>query len=124
MNQTYPLIPRPGEAIELYEPRPRIAYTIEATAQMTDLPRHTILVYYKSGLISPVTGPEGGGYCFDEEAIRTLRRIGQLRSMPGMGVSGIKMILELMDEVERLRTELRFLRGYARPPIKKSKQEI
>jgi DNA-binding transcriptional MerR regulator len=123
MNQTYPLIPRPGEAIELYEPRPRIAYTIEATAQITDLPRHAILVYYKSGLISPVAGPEGGGYCFDDAAIRTLRRIGQLRSMPGMGISGIKLILELMDEVERLQTELRFLRDYAHSQTRKSKPE-
>lgn len=123
MNQTYPLIPRPGEAIELYQPRPRIAYTIEATAKLTDLPRHAILVYYKSGLISPVTGPEGGGYCFDHGAIRKLRRIGQLRSMPGLGVSGIKMILDLMDEVERLQTDLRFLREYARPQTTKSKPE-
>ena len=121
MNQTYPLIPRPGEAIEVYQPRPRIAYTIEATAQMAELPRHAILVYYKSGLISTVTGPEGGGYFFNDEAIRTLRRIAQLRAMPGMGIGGIKIILDLMDEVDRLQAELRFVRGYARPITKKSK---
>ena len=114
MNQTYPLIPKQGEAIQIYQPRPRIAYTIEATAQMTDLPRHAILVYYKSGLVSTVEGPEESGYFFNDEAIRTLRRIGQLRAMPGMSVSGIKMVLELMDEVDRLRSEIRFMRGYAR----------
>jgi len=75
------------------------------------VPRRGILLYYKRGLISPAVSPEGAGYCFNREAIRALRCIEHLRSMHGLSLNGIKMILELMNEVERLRTEVRFLRG-------------
>ncbi len=88
-----------------------MAYTIEATARITALPRHTILVYYKRGLVSPMADPQGGGYRFNDEAIRTLRRIEELRTTHGIGLRGIKMMLELMSEVERLHAELRDLRG-------------
>jgi len=60
-----------------------------------------ILMYYKLGLISPVTDPAREGYYFDAEGVRTLRRIEFLRSDCGVNLAGIKMILRLLDEVER-----------------------
>jgi DNA-binding transcriptional MerR regulator len=110
MTATYELIPKPEDALELFEPDPRTVYTIEATARLVDLPRHTILVYYKRGLVSPVAGPEGLGYCFNKAGIRRLRRIEHLRNIDGLNLNGIKMILGLMTEVERLQAEVRFLR--------------
>ena len=104
-------IPRQEAAIELYQPRPDTAYTIEVTARLTDLPRHAILVYYKHGLVSPVAASHESGYYFDDRAIRTLRRIGSLEATHGIGVSGIKMILSLMEEIEQLRSAIRVLRG-------------
>ena len=76
------------------------------------MPRRLIAVYYKHGLVSPVVDPDCGGFYFNDEGIRALRRIEYLRTTCGLNLGGIKMILDLMNEVERLRTDLRFLRGY------------
>jgi DNA-binding transcriptional MerR regulator len=104
------LMPAPPQAIQPFEPDPQTAYTIEATAYLVDVPRHTILVYCKHGLVSPVVDPACGGYYFNDEAIRALRRVEYLRTACGVNLAGIKMILDLMNKVERLQAEVRFLR--------------
>ena len=48
---------------------------------------------------------------FTEEAIFAVRRIEQLRMVHGLDVAVIKTLLGLLDEVERLRAEVRFLRS-------------
>ena len=47
---------------------------------------------------------------FNDEAIRILRRIEYLRTAYGLNLIGIKLIMDLLTEVERLREELRFRR--------------
>ena len=49
---------------------------------------------------------------FTEEAIYTLRRIEHLRTVQGLDLAWIKVMFDLLDEVERLRAELRFLRNH------------
>ena len=100
----------PVRAIQLFEPDPDVVYTIEAAERLTHVPRRMIAVYCRYGFISPVGAPEFGGYYFSFEGIRTLRRIEYLRSVCGINLTGIKLIQQLMDEVERLRTEARFPR--------------
>ncbi|MBV8900489.1 MAG: hypothetical protein JOY92_10325 [Verrucomicrobia bacterium] len=54
--------------------------------------------------------PACGAYYFNDEAIRTLRRVEHLRTNCGVNLAGIEMILDLMNAVERLQSEVRFLR--------------
>ena len=96
--------------LQLFEPAPEAVYTIEAAANLAHVGRHRILVYYKQGLVSPVVAPECGGYYFNDEGVRTLRRIEYLRTNRGINLAGTRMILELQNEIERLRNEVRFLR--------------
>ena len=98
---------RPRE-IELYEPPPDAVYTIEATSQLVDIPRHTILVYCKHRLVMPVIDARNRGYFFDREGIRTLRRIEALRVVCGDHFAGIRIILDLTKELERLQAAVRF----------------
>jgi DNA-binding transcriptional MerR regulator len=95
-------------ALQLFEPDARAVYTIEMVAQLAEVPRRLIVLYCKLGLVSPVRDPASCGWCFSDEAIRIVRRIEYLRSACGVNLAGIKLILGLMDEVERLREELRF----------------
>ena len=95
-------------ALQVFEPDARTVYTIETVAQLAQVPRRLIVLYYKLGLVSPVRDPASSGWCFDDETIRIVRRIEYLRSACGVNLTGIKLILELIDEVERLREELRF----------------
>src|SRR5579871_994046 len=87
--------------VQRFEPEKDVVYTIEAAGHIAHTPRRTIVMYYKLGLISPVSDPSREGYYFDAEGIRTLRRIEFLRSDCGVNLAGIKMILRLLDEVER-----------------------
>ncbi|SPE59958.1 MerR family transcriptional regulator (modular protein) [Verrucomicrobia bacterium] len=95
--------------LQLFEPDPDAIYTIEAAANLAQVGRHRILVYYKQGLVSPVVAPECGGYYFNDEGVRTLRRIDYLHTNRGINLEGTRMILQLQNEVERLRSEVRFL---------------
>ena len=110
MNTVHDPMSEPECALQLFEPDPQAVYTIEVTAHLVDVPRRMVLVYCKLGLVSPVVDPGCGGYYFNDEAIRILRRIEYLRNVCGINLPGIKMILDLVNEAERLRAEVRFLR--------------
>ena len=107
MNHTSEI---PSRALQLFEPDSESVYTIESAANLAHLGRRRILVYYKRGLLSPIVDPETGGYYFNEDAIRALRRIQHLHDDLGINISGIKIIFDLLNEVERLQNEVRFLR--------------
>lgn len=94
----------PPHEIELFEPLPNALYTIEATAQIVDVPRRAVVRYYKLGLLSPALNP-ARGYYFDRDGIRRLRRIEALRPLCCDALASLKIILRLMDEVERLSTQ-------------------
>jgi MerR family transcriptional regulator, heat shock protein HspR len=96
------------KALQVFEPDARTVYTIEMVAQLAQVPRRLIVLYYKHGLVAPVRDPASSGWCFDEETIRIVRRIEYLRSACNVNLAGIKLILGLTQEVERLRQELRF----------------
>jgi DNA-binding transcriptional MerR regulator len=97
-------------AVQLYEPDPEAVYTLELAERLAQVPRRTIVVYYKHGLVPTVKDPTEAGFYFNDEGIRVLRRIEHLRRGFGINLVGVKIILALMEEAERLRAEARFLR--------------
>jgi len=60
-------------ALQVFEPGSRAVYTIEVAAQMAQVPRRSIVLYYKHGPVAPVTDPAGAGWYFDDEAVRIVR---------------------------------------------------
>ena len=103
-DQSAPTTPPP------FEPMEDNVYSIETVVQITQTPRHQIAVYCRHGLISPVTAPEREGWWFDNEAIRMLQRLERLRVDYDLNLAGLRVISELLREVERLREEVRGLR--------------
>ena len=87
-------------------------YAIEAVAEITHVSRRLIVVYCQHGLVSPVAQPDQSEWLFDEEAIHRLRHIEHLRSEYGMNMAGVRMILDMLSELEQLREEVRFRRGH------------
>jgi DNA-binding transcriptional MerR regulator len=73
-------------------------YTLEILAETTGVSTQTIVQYQQHGLIRPE---------FDDETIRALRRIEHLRETCEMNLHGLKLLTQLLDEVEQLRDELR-----------------
>lgn len=98
----------PSREIQLFEPQADELYTNETTSRIVDVPRRTILIYCKHHLLSPATGTTDHGYCFNGDAIRTLRRIEALRTVCGNDFAGIKIILDLTAALERLRSDIRY----------------
>ena|SRR5260370_10358881 len=96
------------QAMQPVEHSTHATYTIEAVANLAQVPRRLIVLYYKHGLVVPSSDLPDRGWYFDDQAIHILRRIEYLRTTCGMNLAGIKLILNLMKEVERLREEVRF----------------
>ena len=99
-------------SLSLCEPEPGVLYTIERVAQFAGMPRRSIVLCARHGLVAPALDPAETGWCFNVEALRTLRRIEMLRAMHRLDVAGVKLLLELMSEIERLREEVRSSRGW------------
>jgi len=81
------------------DPAEPATYSLDMIAEITGVSSQTILNYQEQGLLPPAG--------FDDEALHTLRRIDYLRSTCETNLSGIRLILDLLDQVETLRTELR-----------------
>lgn len=96
--------PRHGPLIE---PDPEATYTLNVVAGVCGVSSHTIVHYHEQGLIRSIADDDSGAECFDDETVRRLRRIEYLRQTYGMDIAALKLTLNLMDEVDRLRSELR-----------------
>ena len=91
----------------LVEADPDATYTIDLVAELTGVSSQTILQYQEHGLISPVAGSESAAHQFDADALRALRRLEHLRTTCEMNLSGLKLMLSLLEEVDALRNALR-----------------
>lgn len=99
-----------GLALELFQPNPNVLYSLDATAHLAGVPRRSILIYCRAGLVRPVFQPPHGVMAFTEQAIYTVRRVEDVRAAHGLDVTSVKTMFDLLDEVEQLRAEVRFLR--------------
>jgi DNA-binding transcriptional MerR regulator len=82
-------------------------YTLDVLCRLVGISSQTILHYQEHGLIGPAgsAGPAAGR--FDDETLRTLRRIEHLRDHYEMNLRSLKFTLGLLHELERLRDEMR-----------------
>lgn len=90
----------------VYEPDEHPAYTTEVCARITGVSTETIVRYREQGLIQPIPNSNR----FDDETLRTVRKLEHLRSTCGVNDTGLKLILSLMNEVESLRETIRTFR--------------
>jgi MerR family transcriptional regulator, heat shock protein HspR len=80
-------------------------YVISVAAELTGLHPQTLRTYDRLGLVSPGrTG--GGGRRYSWRDIEMLREIAEL-SAAGIGLEGVRRILELEDHVTALQVRLR-----------------
>jgi MerR family transcriptional regulator/heat shock protein HspR len=82
-------------------------YSLELVAELAGTETSAVLHYREIGLISTVPAQSPDPLLFDLECLRRLRRIEHLRSTCGVNDAGLKLILDLLHEVECLREERR-----------------
>ena len=80
-------------------------YTLDVLCELVGVSSQTIVHYQEHGLI--VSAGASSARRFDDEALRALRRIEHLRSHYEMNLRSLKFTLGLLQELERLRDDLR-----------------
>ena len=86
-----------------------LAYTLDVIAELAGVEATTVVHYHEQGFLRPVTPDGGGDLRFDVEGLRLLRRMEHLRATCGVNETGLRLILDLLEEVEQLRSECRRL---------------
>ena len=84
-------------------------FVISVAAELTGMHAQTLRTYDRRGLVTPER-TRGGGRRYSRKDISLLRRIQQLSQEEGVNLAGIKAIIELTEEVDRLRAEVEELR--------------
>jgi len=82
-------------------------YDVRAVAEFTAVDPDGIRTYCREGLVRAIEYKENGEPLLDEDGIYWLRRIQDLRTEMRLEGPVLRIVLDLMQEVERLRQELR-----------------
>jgi len=89
-------------------PGPEVpVYVISVAAELTGLHPQTLRTYDRMGLVSPGRAG-GGGRRYSWRDIELLREVAELTAS-GIGLEGVRRILELEDQVAALRGRVREL---------------
>ena len=99
-------------ALAPFQPEPNMLYGLDITAHLAGVSRRSLLVYCRRGFVHPVFQPPSGMMMFTDQTIYTIRRIEHLRTIHDNDLAWINTVLELLNEVEHLRAELRFVRNF------------
>jgi MerR family transcriptional regulator/heat shock protein HspR len=82
----------------------RAVYVISVAAELAGVHPQTLRIYERKGLLDPAR-TVGGSRRYSEQDIDQLRRIQDLTTA-GLNLEGVRRVLELQAEVDRLRSEL------------------
>ena len=91
--------------------RDHAVYVISVAAELAGMHPQTLRIYERRGLVRPAR-TQGGNRRYSDIDIDRLRRISELAG-EGMNLEGIRRVMALEAEVERLHTELDELRDIA-----------
>lgn len=95
--------------------RTQAVYVISVAAELAGMHPQTLRIYERRGLVQPAR-TQGGNRRYSDEDIERLQRIADLAEQ-GMNLEGIRRVMELEAENERLRRELEQARAAARHAV-------
>src|SRR5438270_12345241 len=94
---------RSRQAASTYEER--ALYVISVAADLAGVHPQTLRIYERKGLLSPQR-TAGNTRRYSERDIDRLRMIQRLTQDEGLNLAGVKMIVEMEDQVDRLRRRM------------------
>ena len=98
-------------------------YMISIAARLAGVHPQTLRIYERKKLISPSRSP-GSTRLYSEEDIKRLRYIQELTHKLGVNLAGVKMILELREETDRLQDDLEEIRQKFEDVQEEMREEI
>ena len=93
----------------------RAVYVISVAAELSGVHPQTLRIYERKGLLDP-SRTSGGSRRFSDADLTRLRHIQQLTAT-GLNLEGVRRVLELEGELERLRAELEEARLQSRDAV-------
>ena len=96
----------------------RALYVISVAAELAGVHPQTLRIYERKGLLDPAR-TVGGSRRYSEHDIAQLQRIQDLTTA-GLNLEGVRRVLELEAEVERLRAELEDVRRQAAEDVERT----
>ena len=100
--------------------RTQAVYVISVAAELAGMHPQTLRIYERRGLVLPAR-TEGGNRRYSDADIETLRRISELAES-GMNLEGIRRVMELEAENDRLKAELAEARRHAEQATTKARE--
>ena len=96
----------------------RAVYVISVAAELSGVHPQTLRIYERKGLLDPAR-TVGGSRRYSEVDIDRLRRIQELTAS-GLNLEGVRRVIELEDENERLRQQLSQARQDAKEAVERT----
>ena len=79
----------------------RAVYVISVAAELAGVHPQTLRIYERKGLLQPQR-TQGNSRRYSQRDIEHLRRIQDLTQAAGVNLAGVKIIMEMQEEIERL----------------------
>lgn len=98
----------------------KAVYVISVAAELAGMHPQTLRIYERRGLVSPAR-TQGGNRRYSDEDIALLRRISELTDA-GLNLEGIRRVMALENENQRLRHELGQARELALHAIREAEK--
>lgn len=99
----------------------RALYVISVAAELAGVHAQTLRIYERKGLVEPARTP-GGSRRYSDRDIQRLQRIQELTN-EGLNLAGVRRVLELEAENERLKAEIAEVRQQASAAIEEIRRE-
>ena len=96
-------------------------YVISVAAELAGVHPQTLRIYERRGLLDPAR-TVGGSRRYSDRDIERLKRIQDLTSA-GLNLAGVKLVMEMEEEVRRLRRELERTREEAREAVERTHRQ-
>ncbi|HUS60708.1 MAG TPA: MerR family transcriptional regulator [Acidimicrobiales bacterium] len=101
--------------------RDRAVYVISVAAEIAGVHPQTLRIYERKGLLDPAR-TAGGNRRYSEVDIERLQRIHDLTTA-GLNLEGVRRVMELEDEIRRLRREIDQLRDEQRDAVERTHRQ-
>ena len=99
----------------------KAVFVISVAADLAGVHPQTLRIYERKGLVDPGR-TTGGRRRYSEVDIERVRRIQDLTAA-GLNLEGVRRVIELEDEVRRLRAELEDARSYVRRAVEETHRQ-
>ncbi len=101
----------------------RGVFMISVAAELADMHPQTLRMYEARGLITPKRSPKQTRL-YSQSDVERLRRIQRMTSEDGLNLAGVEAVLNMEDQVARMRAELERMRRRTKDLEREMNEEV